>query len=138
MESVRLTLIIILTGLFSCRIRPPQYTSATPTCLQYIASVPDSVYCLPNIDSSFYLCQDNMLHKSQTVIPDGINSIFIIRCRDGAMILKENIRGGTAGWVDSENIKIFYPSGIPREAAATTYYFNVVSGKKSRADSKSK
>jgi hypothetical protein len=70
--------------------------------------------------------------KSHNLNPDRINSLSIVRCRDGEVILKEDIRGGSAIWMDFENVKIFYPSGIPKETYETTYYFNVNSRKKSK------
>jgi hypothetical protein len=46
------------------------------------------------------------------------------------MLFHENIPGGMAHWTNPENVELFYPSGIPREASELTYTFNIVSGKK--------
>ena len=54
------------------------------------------------------------------------------------MLFHENVRGGTAHWNDHENVELFYPSGVPKNASELTYIFNVISGKKYKSALKSK
>ena len=127
-----------LIGLTSCLAGRTRATDPSLSCNDYLQILPDSISCEPNQDSTYYLCQDRVILKSHSIYPDRINSLSIIRCRDGEVILKEDIRGGSATWADAENVKVFYPSGIPKEASETTYYFNINSGKKSKSGLKSR
>jgi hypothetical protein len=123
-------LLMVLFSAASCRVQSSTHVVTKHDCNEYVTSMPDSVYCDFSSDSTYILCQDEKIHESASIFPDRINSIFIIRCDDGMMLFHENTRGGTAHWNDYENVELFYPSGIPRDASELTYVFNVISGKK--------
>ncbi len=92
--------------------------------------------CIPNKDTSYYLCQDKHAAKYHTINPQQVNSIVIIKSGSQEVIFNTKIMGGSARWIDSVNAEIFTPSGIPRNMLQTTYRFNVITGK--RTDSVSK
>jgi len=101
-----------------------------------INNLADSMICIPNKDSSYYLCQDKQTAKHHKINPLEVNSIMIINSESWAVIFSEKIMGGSARWLDSVNAEIFTPSGIPRNPLQTTYRFNVIT--KKRSDSVSK
>jgi hypothetical protein len=131
-------LLVILICLFSCRSASSGRTAPEYDCRKYIDSLPDSVYCEFNQDTSCYLCQDKKIHNSNASIPGRANSIFIIRCSDGMLLFHENITGGMAHWRDRENLELFYPSGFPKDPSELTYIFNIASGKKYKSSLKSR
>lgn len=95
----------------------------------------DSVYCTPNTDSTYYLCQNKKFLKAHALYPHRLNRIMIIKCNDGDIIFNEEIPGGTARWFDAYHVDIFSPSGIPRNGRETTFHLNVRSKKKTYLDS---
>ena len=52
-----------------------------------------------------------------------VNSFYVIKISDNAIILDEKIVNGTMDWVSDSEISIFYPSGIPGQER--TYVYNV-------------
>jgi hypothetical protein len=96
----------------------------------------DSLSCQPNADSAYYLCHNNKNIKRPSGNAGPAGAFIILRCSDTSVIFSEEIRNGTASWSDKENVKIFYPAGIPKDTRETTWYFNVKTGKKTRQNSK--
>ena len=121
---------ILMIGMYACRSQRPVAENSSGTCFPEISGMPDSVYCAPNTDSSFYLCQDKKVLKAHALYPRRLNRILIIRCDNGSVILQEEIPGGSARWAGVDEVEIFSPSGIPRNSSETTYRYNVISQKK--------
>jgi hypothetical protein len=129
--------VVFVFIIFICACRSQRQAVSTPvrSCFSVISTMPDSIYCVPNIDSSYYLCQDKKVFKSHAIYPQRVNRIRIIQCDNGDVIFNEEIPGGTARWADVHDAEIFCPSGIPRNSLVTTYRFNVKSQKKIYLDS---
>lgn len=121
---------VMVLALYSCRNTRQMTSRESRSDNTYMISLPDSLICILNKDSSFYLCQDKLVLKAHAKYPQRMNPVRIIQRSDGKVIFREDIPGGTARWLDSANVELFYPSGIPRDRLNNTYLYNVILEKK--------
>lgn len=63
--------------------------------------------------SKSYLLLKPLLKKRVEHTKSKVNSFYVIKVSDNAIIFEEKIVNGTMEWVSDSEISIFYPSGIP-------------------------